>query len=275
LKIKLINIGHLEKLFNKKIGDMVFFTRLFIVLFITINCHAVVSVGDSYGGGTVFCVSDTLEGIKDCRAVAGLSGSYGLIMANEDQANYYSNFNHGVTWSQGSSLTYADSDSDGAVNTQTIIDVNFDDDASNSAAWLCQDYRDPEGHKDWYLPASAELDKMYVYAKANNLIGENCTGSKADGIQCLIGGGEDNDLSIYWSSTEYHREYSSYIAMLCAGYQYFNNGVKSYCHKSQNYYGVRAIRMFGSLALDYFNLDLLNKEEQRMVREGNIKILGI
>jgi hypothetical protein len=46
------------------------------------NCHAL-STGDSYGGGTVFCVSDTPEEIKDCRTAG--EGSYGLIMANEDQ----------------------------------------------------------------------------------------------------------------------------------------------------------------------------------------------
>jgi len=57
------------------------------------NCYALSSldvppaVGDSYGGDTVFCVSDTQEGMIDCNTEMGAKGRFGLIMANEDQAN--------------------------------------------------------------------------------------------------------------------------------------------------------------------------------------------
>lgn len=52
----------------------------------------------------------------------------------------------------------------------------------------------------WYLPAKNELNKMYIYTKANNLIARNCTGSKNGGAQCLLGGYSVNMW--YWSSTE-------------------------------------------------------------------------
>ena len=66
------------------------------------------------------------------------------------------------------------------------------DSPGNNAAWLCRNYRDQEGHKDWYLPSKNELNKMYLYAKANNLIGKGCLGSKRGGVQCLVGGYDDH-----------------------------------------------------------------------------------
>ncbi len=84
-------------------GDIM--TRKFIVacimLFAAVNCYAV-SVGDSIGGGTVFCVSDTKEGIKNCKTTG--SGVYALVMANVDQANLDSP-KKGITWSKGYSTT--------------------------------------------------------------------------------------------------------------------------------------------------------------------------
>ena len=63
---------------------MIFFVRVLIIVFVVTNCYAE-QVGASVGGGILFCVSDTLEGIANCKTEG--SGNYGLIMAVEDQAN--------------------------------------------------------------------------------------------------------------------------------------------------------------------------------------------
>lgn len=220
------------------------------VLFTATTCYAKIPVGASYGGGTVFCVSDTLEDIINCSTDAGASGYFGLIMANEDQANYDSNPRHGISWAEDMSPTNAQSDNDGAANTRTIIAALPDDDASNNAAWLCHEYRDPEGHTDWYLPAKNELNQMYSYAKANNLIGKDCTGSQADGMQCLIG-------NVYWSSNEDAGR--SYFVW----HQCFSNGFQDFNDKPNDYFGVRAVRVFNSLTLQHFNYLLTEGKTQR------------
>jgi len=46
---------------------------------------------------------------------------------------------------------------------------------------------------------------MYLYAKANNLIGGNCNGSKVNEAQCFVGYSYDNGDRIYFSSTWYSR----------------------------------------------------------------------
>ncbi len=181
--------------------EIKFFLIVLLLIFFSIvsqkHCYAV-TVGDSYGGGTVFCVSQTPD-ITHCATVG--SGDYGLIMANEDQANFYSN-DHGVHWSTASVLTGATSLSDGAANTNFIIDAFPHDEPSNNAAWLCHNYKDPmEGHTDWYLPSKDELNKMYIYTSTDDLIGEDCSGSKIGGVQCLVGGSDIR--GIYWSSTEF------------------------------------------------------------------------
>ena len=198
--------------------------------------YADVSVGDPHEGGTVFCVSQTPD-ITTC--VPQGSGKYGLIMANEDQVNFDSNAKHGVTWATEYKKTGASSDDDGAANTAAIIATHPKDNLSNNAAWLCHNYRDPEGRTGWYLPSKNELNKMYQFAKANNLIGRNCAGSKPGGIQCLIGGHEnDGKYMVYWSSTE-----SSHFTNL-AWYQYFNDGGQLDGYKSYVQFGARAVRVF-------------------------------
>src|SRR3990172_11719513 len=127
-------------------------------------------------------------------------------MANEDQVNFNSNPKHGVSWSSVYSTTGATSEDNGAANTATIIAALPGDNASNNAAWLSHNYRDPEGHTDWYLPAKNELNKMYLYANANNLIGTGCTGSEPAGVQCLLGGANSNKY--YWSSSLFSYNYS-------------------------------------------------------------------
>jgi hypothetical protein len=172
---------------------------IFFPIFSISHCYAAVAVGDSYGGGTVFCVSQTPDTTK---CVTKGSGDCGLIMANEDQVNYDSNPKHGVSWSSKHYKTGTRSDDDGAANTAIIIAALPEDNSSNNAAWLCHNYRDQEGHTDWYLPSKNELNKMHIYAKAHNLIGKDCSGSNHGGVQCLVGGGgSHNDNTYYWSSS--------------------------------------------------------------------------
>ena len=99
---------------NTKIKkNLVTLGLIFFSVFCVTHCYAV-AVGESYGGGTVFCVSQTPD-ITKCVPVG--SGDYGLVMANEDQANFDSNPKHGVTWSSIRSKTGALSDDNGAANT--------------------------------------------------------------------------------------------------------------------------------------------------------------
>ena len=211
----------------------------------SISCCYAVTVGDPYGGGTVFCVSQTAD---TTQCVPTGSGCYGLIMANEDQVNYDSNASHGVSWSSVYSITGATFDDNGVVNTAIIIAALPGDNASNNAAWLSHNYRDQEGHTDWYLPAKNELNKMYLYANANSLIGSGCTGSKAGGVQCLVGGTFDDDVyNVYWSSTEYSGDTSG------AWGQYFSNGDQGYLDKIHYYFGARAIRALTHLTTKQLN----------------------
>ena len=211
---------------------------IFFSIFSMNSCYAV-SVGESFGGGTVFCVSQTANTTK---CVTTGSGDYGLIMANEDQANFDSNDNHGAPWSSANiSVKGAKSPNNGATNTTAIIAAFPNDNPSNNAAWLCHIYKGGE-LTDWYLPSINELSKMYEYAKAHNLIGENCTGSKNGGVQCLVGGGElfNGALRAYWSSSEDGSD--------ACNVDFANGSVHNANHKISDFFGVRAIRVFSNSA---------------------------
>ncbi len=218
-------------------------TLITLILFSIFNItgsYATVSVGDSYGGGTVFCVSQTPD-ITQC--VPEGSGDYGLIMANEDQVNFDSNPEHGVTWaSKYDAIPAARSDDNGATNTAAIIAALPADNPGNNAAWLCHKYQGG-GEEDWYLPSKNELKKMHLFAKAHNLIGKGCSGSRAGGVQCLVGG----RYMIYWSSTEssrYSKLVWSYGFDLGSQLDYDGNGCCSF--------GARAVRAFNDLATQQF-----------------------
>ena len=234
--------------------------RLLIMLFVATNCYGIKAfVGTTLGSGTVFCVSDTEEGISNCKTEG--SGEYGLMMANIDQANLDSP-NKGITWSSAY-LTVgskAQSFSDGATNTAAIIAAHPNDTSKNNAALLCHEYKDPQDPDAvWFLPAKDQLNKMYIYAKGNDLIGRNCKGSKPDGVQCLVGG---SDYLAYWSSTEY-ADFSEFHAWC----QHFSHGIQNYCGKSINRFGVRAVRVFNPLTLYPFNSLLLAIEQQKKAKE--------
>lgn len=291
---------------------MLLLVSILLVVLTATNCYAAISVGDSVGGGTVFCVSDTVEGIKNCTTRG--TGDYGLIMANVDQANFDSNPEHGMAWTiiphPGKINNYippalgiawylatnAQSDDDGAVNTQTIIKARPLDNASNNAAWLCHNYRDPAGHAywywlsknepnkiytyaNWYLPSKNELNKMYIYTKENNLIGKNCVGDKASGVQCLIGSPDNNDMSTdyhkvnvyYWSSTE-AADYNSGLLAWCQPFNDTKHGSSRGSNEGKSLpFGVRAVRIFSLAELDPLNIleveKMQEEEEQKLAAE--------
>ena len=228
---------------------------IFFSIFSINNCYAV-AVGDSYAGGTVFCVSDT-EDTTQCKTEG--SGNYGLVIANEDQVNFDSNPQHGITWSTAySTIPGAQSLDSGVANTAAIIAAFPKDNLSNNAAWLANSYRDREGHTDWYLPSKNELNKIYLYAKANNLIGKGCSGSRPGGVQCLVGGYDGN--MYYWSSSEYsgHANY--------AWHQHFSNGRQT--NRNKNYhFAVRAVRAFNDLAIQQFNHSLLGLNQTQLIQK--------
>jgi len=223
---------------NTRIKNLIVLLIMVLPVFNMGYCYAV-SVGDPHGGGTVYCVSK-ISNISKCVTDKGASGDYGLIMANKDQSNYDSNPKHGITWSNEYKIVGPNAQSldDGRTNTQTIVNAYPKNNKDNNAAWLCYYYKDEiEGHTDWYLPSINELNKMYLYAKANNLIGKNCSGSKSGGVQCLVGG--YSDKMYYWSSSEYPGTYG--YGAWC---QVFNVGDQNFNCKIVIPSAVRAIRNF-------------------------------
>ena len=100
---------------------------------------------------------------------------------------------------------------------------------------------------------------MYLYAKANDLIGKDCSGSsgssKAGGVQCLVGGGYD-EYNVYWSSSECS-DYQGYY--LGAWDQHFSDGSQYYFggNKIYGYFGVRAVRAFNNSTKKQLNNTLL------------------
>ena len=122
-------------------------------------------IGENYGGGIVFYVSD--------------NGQHGLIAANTDQST-------GIRWF-GGTYTYtrarADGIGAGLKNTAIIIANQGSVDGNDFAATVCNDYSVTVGgitYGDWYLPSKYELNLLYQK-------------------KAVIGG---FGISIYWSSTD-------------------------------------------------------------------------
>jgi hypothetical protein len=88
---------------------------------------------------------------------------------------------------------------------------------------------------------------MYIYAKAHNLIGRGWWGSRAGGVQYLVGGAYSND-KLYWSSSE-HPGDSGYYGWLAWG-QYFSFGGQVGSSKVLDCFGVRAVRAFNNSLLN-------------------------
>lgn len=250
-----------------------FFIQLVIMLFVTNNCYAArlkpLKVGDSYGGGTIFCISDELKNINNCDPTIGATGYCGLIVADIDQAN--SETNKKAIWSNMDLTTGAQDENDGFANTQAIMaanpyDAQLELDGYYIAAWLCHNFRDPKGYKDWHLGAKNQNAKLRTFARNSNLIGRNCTGSKPGGIQCLIGGGHTNS---YWSSTESSGARSASRAWV-QKFEY--NDLQMEFSKINNI-GVRAIRIFD--VHDFLSCSKTLEQRKELITERNKDIQQI
>jgi hypothetical protein len=94
MQLKFLPVKMRSEMKKKLIALLLVFCSIFSID----HCYAAVAVGEPYGGGTVFCVSQTPD-ITQC--VPEGSGDYGLITANEDQANFDSYPNQGVSRNNG------------------------------------------------------------------------------------------------------------------------------------------------------------------------------
>ncbi|HOZ56435.1 MAG TPA: DUF1566 domain-containing protein [bacterium] len=145
------------------------------------------AVGDTYQGGKVFY----------------LSGGHGLISMTSDTSA-------SAQWGcYGSTISGADSTTDGAQNTIDIVNGCAE---ASRAARLCSDLSSG-GYTDWYLPAKDQLNTLYTQ-------------------RAVVGG---FTTSNYWSSTENSSN--------SAWSQYFNLGNQSNNYKNNGFY-VRCIRSF-------------------------------
>ena len=147
------------------------------VPFYIIKCDAcatvlpVLTIGEAYGGGIVFYVTD--------------GGTHGLIAATVDQST-------GIRWFNG---TYKGTGATGTAigtglaNTNSIISSQGET-TTSYAAGLARAYAGGV-YTDWYLPSKEELNLMYI-----NI------GKGASSPNYNIGGFASN---YYWSSTENDR----------------------------------------------------------------------
>lgn len=113
------------------------------------SADSVHKIGDKFGGGVVFYVTD--------------GGKHGLIAATIDQSAR-------ITWSNGTNKLIgrtADELGTGLKNTVSIIAAQENDKPyANFAAKICADYtvKDKEGmvYDDWYLPSRHELHLLFL-----------------------------------------------------------------------------------------------------------------
>jgi len=162
-------------------------------------------VGELYGGGIVYYVSD--------------NGQHGLIASLDDLDG-----GSGVAWSATDNVEIgatAQSSYNGATNTAAIV---AQDATASYAATLCNSYTGGS-QTDWYLPANWELNLLYNSAFLINTKLENDGDTNTNGLS--FGG--------YWSSTEYNSGN--------AWFYNFSYGNASIDGKSYTY-RVRAVRAF-------------------------------
>lgn len=172
---------------------------------ITLSSAIPLAIGDSYGGGTVACLTSG-------------GGEANLIAATADNSPVA-----GIQWGGSGTATGAQSDTDGATNTATIVDeltAARGLPVDTYAAGICDTY-ESDGFTDWFLPAKDQLNCLYQNEGA-------------------VGGFTKDASGFYWSSTE-----SSIPAeaLFYAGAQLFLDGPQGAIIKSTDM-RVRCVRAF-------------------------------
>ena len=169
-------------------------------------------IGDFAHGGVVFWVDET--------------GEHGLVCAKNDQAS-------SISWQAGTfgnTQSKGDGMRAGKINTPIIIGglVAIGDDGSLTAARICNELTVVEGGRtygDWYLPAKAELELLYIHRSIIDVTAQANGGST---FQTSMG-------AAYWSSTE--------ISNTNAWRHRFDTGLQTTTDKDTGA-NVRAIRSF-------------------------------
>ncbi len=129
---------------------------------ITLSSATPIAIGDSYGGGTVACLTSG-------------GGEANLIAATTDNDT-------NLDWGVRGLETGAQSDTDGVTNTTTIVNMltgAIGLPEASYAAGICSTY-ESDGFTDWFLPAKDQLNCLYENRVA------------VDGF----------NTGTYWSSTE-------------------------------------------------------------------------
>jgi prepilin-type N-terminal cleavage/methylation domain-containing protein len=136
-------------------------------------------LGTCESSGTCSFTEGGGETVEDCSTIGGACGG-GIVASQESGYTLIAAVadNHtGIQWGCYDATTGATSDTDGPLNTSTILDECAD---RPIAASVCDAYSN-SGYSDWYLPAINELNNLYDNRVA-------------------IGG--FNTDGTYWSSTE-------------------------------------------------------------------------
>lgn len=117
------------------------FITILALIVLTANLYAQHYIGENYGGGIVFYVSD--------------SGKHGLIAATLDQST-------GIKWNNESSMYANPVRNDGiGIGRNNTDFIPSKQGHGIYAAMICARYSGG-GYSDWYLPSKYELNLLYL-----------------------------------------------------------------------------------------------------------------
>ena len=176
------------------------------------------SIGDTYQGGIVFYLD-------------GNGG--GLIAATEDRTSEY--VEDGAAWgcSNGTEISGADGTAIGT-GAQNNLDILAGCSEDGIAAKLAADYEvtvDGVTYDDWFLPSNDELKKICENIGPGNMLGLGNVGGFIEGL--------------YWSSTEYNRNWSTTeVPFVFAWYHNFKIDCNQFYILKNSLIRVRSVRTF-------------------------------
>ena len=176
------------------------------------------SIGDTYQGGIEFY----LDG-----------NGVGLIAATEDQTSGYDE--DGAEWgcSNGTEISGADGTAIGT-GAQNTLDILARCSEDGIAAKLASDYEvtvDGVTYDDWFLPSKDELKKICENIGPGNMLGLGNVGGFID--------------DLYWSSTEYDRNWSTTeVPFVLAWLQNFKIDCNQFELNKNRLVSVRSVRAF-------------------------------